>query len=443
MDDWLRAHPEIRTITTAVADLNGQARGKRMPVGYADKVLEGATRMPVSVLNVDIWGDDIEDSPLVFETGDRDGVLRPTGRGFVPVPWLSNPSALLPMWMYTDAGQPYAGDPRHALDGILARYRERGWEVVAATELEFYLIDDAGEELQPPPSPRSGKRRLGGEILSIRALDAFDGFFSELYDACDAMGIPAETAISEAGLGQYEINLVHRPALEAADDAWLFKLLVRGLARKHGFAASFMAKPYADHSGTGMHVHFSVCDGDGRNVFDDGGPEGTDLLLHAVGGCLTAMRDSTLIFAPHGNSYDRLVPGAHAPTGIGWAYENRTAAIRIPAGPSAARRIEHRVAGGDTNPYLMLAAILGAALIGIEDRIAPPAPIKGNAYARDLETLPSDWHEAIRLFEESELMTRILPKDLIRNYLMTKKQELTYYDELSEAERIDLYLDTV
>ncbi|NNF92119.1 MAG: glutamine synthetase, partial [Boseongicola sp.] len=99
MDDWLRDHPEIRTITTAVADLNGQARGKRMPVGYADKALGGTTRMPLSVLNVDIWGDDIEDSPLVFETGDRDGILRPTGRGFVPVPWLTNPSALLPMWM--------------------------------------------------------------------------------------------------------------------------------------------------------------------------------------------------------------------------------------------------------------------------------------------------------------------------------------------------------
>ncbi|MBT8416539.1 MAG: glutamine synthetase family protein [Silicimonas sp.] len=443
MDDWLRDHPEIRTITTAVADLNGQARGKRMPVGYADKALGGTTRMPLSVLNVDIWGDDIEDSPLVFETGDRDGILRPTGRGFVPVPWLTNPSALLPMWMFTEAGEPFSGDPRHALDAVLERYRARGWHVVAATELEFYLIDDAGDTLQPPPSPRSGKRRLGGEILSVRALDAFDGFFAELYDACEAMGIPAETAISEAGLGQYEINLVHRDALEAADDAWLFKTLVRGMARKHGFAASFMAKPYADHSGTGMHVHFSVVDGEGRNVFDDGSERGSDLLLNAVAGCLNAMQDSTLIFAPHGNSYDRLVPGAHAPTGIGWAYENRTAAIRIPAGPSAARRIEHRVAGGDTNPYLMLAGILGAALVGIEDGATPPDPIKGNAYASKLDTLPSDWHDAIRLFEKSALMPRIFPQELIRNYLMTKKQELSYYDELSEGERIDLYLDTV
>lgn len=443
MKDWLRDHPEIRTVTAAVADLNGQARGKRFPAGFAEKAIKGETRMPLSVLNVDIWGDDIENSPLVFETGDRDGVLRPTERGFVPMPWLATPSALLPMWMFTETGEPFRGDPRHALAEVLGRFAARGWEVTAATELEFYLIDDSGDTLQPPPSPRSGKRRLGGEILSLRALDAFDSFFSDLYDACAAMEIPAETAISEAGLGQYEMNLVHGPALRAADDAWLFKMMVRGLARRHGFAASFMAKPYDDWSGNGMHVHFSVTDKDGRNIFDDGGPEGTETLRHAVAGCLSAMPASTLIFAPHGNSYDRLVPDSHAPTGIGWAYENRTAAIRVPAGSPKARRIEHRVAGGDVNPYLLLAVILGAALVGIEDERMPPDPIRGNAYARDLPRIPDKWTEAIRLFEESPLIRRIFPEELIRNYLMTKKQELQYYDELTPSERTDLYLDTV
>lgn len=443
MEDWLRDNPEMRSVMTAVADLNGQARGKRFPVGRADKAIAGETRMPLSALNVDIWGDDIEDSPLVFETGDRDGVLKPTERGFVPTPWLATPTAMLPMWMYTDGGKPFAGDPRHALQHVLDRYADRGWSVVAATELEFYLIDDSGDELRPPPSPRSGKRRLGGEILSLRALDAFDGFFTELYDACEAMGIPAETAISESGLGQYEINLVHGPAMKAADDAWLFKLLVRGLARKHGFAASFMAKPYDDWSGNGMHLHFSVIDEDGTNIFDNGGEAGTEILHYAVGGCLEAMKASTLVFAPHGNSYARLVPGSHAPTGIGWAYENRTAAIRIPAGAPPARRIEHRVAGGDTNPYLILAVILGAALTGIEDHAVPPQPLKGNAYQRKLETLPDDWATAIDLFEASELMPRILPKELIRNFVMTKRQELTFYGELTDSERIDLYLDTV
>ena len=165
--------------------------------------------------------------------------------------------------------------------------------------------------------------------------------------------------ISEAGMGQFEINLTHQPdPLKAADDTWFFKLLVRGLARRHGFAASFMAKPYEDYAGNGMHTHFSILDREGRNIFDDGGPRGTAALRHAVAGCLAAIPGSTLLFAPHGNSYERLVPDAHAPTGICWAYENRTAAIRIPGGPTKARRIEHRVPCGDINPYLMLAGNL-------------------------------------------------------------------------------------
>lgn len=443
MNNWLSEHPEVRSVTVAVADLNGQARGKRMPVSFSEKALKGGTRMPLSALNVDIWGDDIEDSPLVFETGDRDGVLKPTERNFVPMPWLSNPAALLPTWMFTDAGEPFEGDPRHALANVLSRFSARGWQVIAATELEFYLVDDSGDVLAPAPSPRSGKTQPGGEVLSLRALDAFDGFFTELYDACETMGIPAETAISESGAGQYEINLSHGPALKAADDAWLFKLLIKGLARKHGFAASFMAKPYPDWPGSGMHVHFSVVDASGENVFNNGGEKGSDELLYAVGGCLAAMKDQTLIFAPHGNSYERLVPGAHAPTGIGWAYENRTAAIRIPGGPPAARRIEHRVAGGDINPYLMLAAVLGAAITGIEDKMDPARPIKGNAYARQLDRIPADWSEAIQRFEDSTIIRRIFSDELIRNYVMTKRQELNRYANLSPEERIELYLDTV
>jgi glutamine synthetase len=443
MKDWLSEHPDVRTVQIAVSDLNGQARGKRLPARFAHKLMTDGSRMPMSVLNVDIWGDDIEDSPLVFESGDRDGVLMPTERGFVPMPWVSSPSALLPSWMFLDDGRPFDGDPRHALARVLERYAERGWHPVVATELEFYLIDDSGEALQPPPSPRSGKRRLGGEILSLRALDAFDTFFTDLYDACEAMDIPAETAISEGGLGQYEINLVHGEALKAADDAWLFKLLIRGLARQHGFAASFMAKPYAEWAGNGMHVHFSVIDAAGRNVFDDGGPRGTGTLHHAIAGCLAAMPDSTLVFAPHGNSYDRFEPGAHAPTGLAWAYENRTAAIRVPAGNPAARRIEHRVAGGDINPYLLLAVVLGAALTGIEDQAEPPAPVTGNAYQMELPQMPNTWQGAIDAFRDSTLLPRILPRGLIRNYVMTKEQELQYFTELTAEERVDLYLDTV
>ena len=444
MRDWLRHHPNVRTIRVAAADLNGQARGKRIPSRFADKLVREGTRFPFSVMNLDIWGEDIEDSPLVFESGDADGVLKPTERGFLPMPWLEAPTALLPIWMFHEDGTPYAGDPRHALAAVVRRFHDRGMRPVCATELEFYLIDDSGRELRVPPSPRSGKRRPGADTLALRALDAFDRFFTDLYDACEAMDIDADTAISEAGPGQFEVNLLHSDdVLKIADDTWLFKMLVRGLARKHGFAASFMAKPYEDWPGNGMHMHFSVTDADGINLFDDGSQMGSPLLKQAVAGCLRAMAGTTLLLAPHYNSYDRLVPDAHAPTGIAWAYENRTAAVRIPSGSRRARRIEHRVAGGDINPYLMMAGVLGAALTGIEDALTPPPPITGNAYELDLPQMPTTWQDAMDAFEGSAEMARIFDPQLIENLLRTKRQEIRYMAEMTPDEVLHLYLDTV
>lgn len=232
-------------------------------------------------------------------------------------------------------------------------------------------------------------------------------------------------------------------ALKAADDAWLFKLLTRGLARSHGFAASFMAKPYPDYSGNGLHTHFSILDRDGNNIFDNGGPEGSDVLQHAIAGCLAAMPGSMLVLAPHASSYDRFVPGSHAPTAAAWAYENRTTALRVPSSSPAARRIEHRVAGGDINPYLFLAAILGAALDGIEQGKMPPAPITGSAYKMDLPQLPRTWADAIEAFDKSPEIARIFTPELRANFLATKRQELHYMADLTPEEQQDLYLDTV
>ncbi|SEW22665.1 glutamate--putrescine ligase [Cognatiyoonia koreensis] len=442
--NWLEQHPEVRNVRCGAVDLNGQARGKRMPRKFAAKLEQEGTRFPLSVLNLDIWGEDIDDSPLVFESGDPDGVLLPTERGYLPMPWLSAPTALLPLWSFHEDGTPFAGDPRHALANVVARYRALGLTPVCATEMEFYLVDDTGREIRQPLSPRSGKRRAGAEILSLRALDAFDVFFNELYDACEDMDIPAEAAISEGGEGQFEVNLCHVPdALKAADDAWLFKMLVRGLARNHNMAASFMAKPYPDYAGNGLHTHFSVIDADGKNIFADGTDDGTDTLKHAVAGCLHGMADLSLIFAPHGNSFARLVPGSHAPTSICWGYDNRTASVRVPGGNPAAKRVEHRLAGGDVNPYLFLAAVLGSALIGIEDKMQAPAPIKGNAYEQKLPQVPHTWSGAIDRFEKSDIAHRIFGAQLVDNFTRTKRQEHYHFQDLSDEEQLALYLDTV
>jgi glutamine synthetase len=430
------------SLRAAAADLNGVARGKRLPGAEAARAADGM-RMPYSALNVDIWGYDIADSPLVFESGDRDAWLRPTGRGPVPLPWLPG-AGLQPMWMFTDDDAPFPGDPRHALAAVLDRFAARGLTPVVALEIEFYLSAANGPRVTPPPDPVSGRPVAHGEVLDLEGLDAFAPYFDALYAACEAMGVSAGAAISEGGPAQFEVTLRHLPdALRAADDMWLFKQAVRGVARMHGLLASFMAKPFADEPGCGMHAHVSLLDAEGRNVFDDGGPAGTDTLRHAVAGCLGALRDCTLIFAPHRNSYRRFAPYAHAPRHVVWGYENRTAAIRIPGGAPGARRLEHRVAGADTNPYLVLAAVLGAMLTGIEDGTPPPPPIAGNGYEADAPTLMPTWRSAIDALSGSPVAARLFAPDLLRNLVLCKRQELARFDaEMTDFE-FDSYRDTV
>jgi glutamine synthetase len=433
----------LDTFRVAACDLNGQMRGKRVPSSYADKLSSGALRMPVSIMNADIFGADIENSPLVFATGDADGMLLPTDREPVPMPWLKNASALVPMSMHHEDGRPFEGDPRHALCAVLDRYKSHGWDVLAATELEFTLVDDSGANLAPARDPRTGRPMEGAHILSVDHIDRLDAFFTNLYDGASAMGIPAQATTSESGVGQFEITLTHQSALRAADDTWLFKALIRGTARVHGMAATFMAKPFSVDAGNGMHVHFSVLDENGSNVFDNGGPDGTPLLRSAVAGCLATLVPSTLIFAPHANSYDRMVPGAHAPTSVCWAYENRTAAVRVPGGVPVARRIEHRVAGGDTNPYLVFATVLGSALLGIEEDLSPPSAMTGNAYDQDFPQLIMDWSDAIKAFSNDMILPKILPQGLIANMVLTKEQELGLFAGIPKEEHWKTYLEAV
>ncbi|MEZ5883860.1 MAG: glutamine synthetase family protein [Paracoccaceae bacterium] len=444
--EWLRQQDDIENVFACICDLNGTLRGKRVDVEQADKILDGSIRMPLSLAGLDIWGEDIEVSALVFETGDADGICRHTGRGIVPINWTSRPTALIPLWLFGDDGTPFLGDPRHALDNIVQKYAARGLTPVVATELEFYLVDPSEPIPQPPLSPVTGRRLDTDGALSLDELEHFDEFLNDVYAACHAQGIPADSAISENGAGQFEINMRHvGDALRAADDAVLFKRLVRGIARQHGFAATFMAKPYGHRSGSGFHVHFSLEDAAGNNVFDDGGEAGTPLMLHAVAGLLNTMQENALVFAPHENSFRRLLPGMHAPSSVAWGYENRTVAVRIPGGHHKARRIEHRVAGADANPYLVLASILGGALLGIEQEWEPAEPLAGDAYtqAKELPHLPLDWASAIEAFRSGKHVRSIYSPRLQRMLVDCKRQEQFRFTRQVTEFEYHSYLETV
>ncbi|KAF0675112.1 glutamine synthetase family protein [Profundibacterium mesophilum] len=435
---------EFENIFGCVCDLNGVLRGKRIPIEQMDKVMAGTVRMPLSICGLDIWGEDIEGSVMVFETGDADGICLPTGRGMLPVTWTRKPTALIPLWMQQEDGTPFLGDPRQALARIVERYAALGLTPVVATELEFYLTDPSGQIPQPPRSPITGTRLMSDGALCLDELEHFDTFLNEVYTACKAQDIPADSAISENGAGQFEINMRHtNDPLRAADDAVLFKRLVRGIARQHGFAATFMAKPYGDRAGSGFHVHFSLVDAEGRNLFDNGSDDGTPLMLNAVGGLLETIQQNALTFAPHENSFRRLLPGAHAPSSVAWGYENRTAAIRIPGGDHKARRIEHRVAGADANPYLVMTSVLGGALLGIEREIAPAPPITGDAYSLDLPHLPLDWATAVRAFATGGLVPEIYSRRLQKMLTECKRQEQARFNRHITEFEYQTYLEIV
>lgn len=440
------ASSAYENLFACICDLNGNLRGKRLAPDQMDKILEGSVRLPLSLAGVDIWGEDIENSELVFDTGDADGIARPSGRGLVPMNWTSRPTALIPLWLYEENGAAFAGDPRHALDAIVQRYAARGLTPVVATELEFYLVDASDDVPQPPRSPVSGKRLDADGVLSLNELEHFDVFLNDVYAACQEQGIPADSAIAECGAGQFEINMRHvGDALRAADDAVLFKRLVRGIARRHGFVATFMAKPYGLRSGNGFHVHFSLEDEHGRNVFDDGSDRGSALLQQAVAGLLETMQQNALVFAPHENSYRRLLPGTHAPSSVAWGYENRTVAVRIPGGNTAARRIEHRVAGADANPYLVLSSVLGGALLGLENQWQPVEAITGNAYAiaRQLPHLPLDWASATEAFARGEHVQKIFSSRLRTMLVECKRQEQSRFNRHISDLEYHSYLETV
>ncbi|MGB1092128.1 MAG: glutamine synthetase family protein [Oceanobacter sp.] len=419
-----------------IVDLNGNLRGKRLLGSSLEKVYEEGVKLPRSVAGLDFWGGDVPENGLVFETGDNDGLCLPVQDHPVPVTWAEKDRRQLHAMMWNQDGTEFSADPRQLLNHIVKQFHERGWYPVMATELEFYLMDGSSEEIQRPQPPvldRGHGRRLNTtDAYSIEDVDGLESFFAEVRSTCEQQGVLADTIVSELGPGQFEINLQHvQDPMVAGDQAIWFKRLVKGIARKHGYSATFMAKPYAEESGNGFHVHYSLVDAAGNNLFDNGGDEGTEMLHQAVAGLLDSMPECMLMFAPHLNSYRRFIEGSHAPIHACWGYENRTVSVRIPESDPTARRIEHRVSGADANPYLVLAAVLAGSLYGIDKAMQPPEPMVGDAYSScEGETrLPSRWEDAISNLNKSQVASTYLTDEFVRVYTAVKHKE---YLELSQ-----------
>jgi glutamine synthetase len=406
---FLGKHPEIETLEVVLTDINGIFRGKWLPAHSALKLLDGKFKMPLTAVSPDIWGRDVP--ALCKQTGDGDGICVPINHSIRMLPWLSRPTAQLFLQLNTEDGTPWEFDPRVVLNKVCEKYRDRGLTPVCAPELEFFLLEQGrggGSKPIVPATRANGDCQIGGQLYSTEVMQEMSGLLHEIRETCSRMDVPLDGLLKELSAGQYELNLHHvDDPLMAADNAQLLKQIIKSVARKHGYIASFMAKPFGDRDGNGFHTHVSVLDGAGKNIFNDGSGQGSGLLRKAIAGLAAVMPDSMLIFAPHLNSWRRLQLGVHGPLAPTWGYENRYVAMRIPNGDPVARRIEHRIAGADANPYLTLAVILAGILHGIDNRLeAEPPTTAGPEISRAV--LPSSWDSALTAFEDSEFIGQAL-----------------------------------
>ena len=425
---FLDANPDITSIHVIWTDICGVARGKILRRDELVPAWKDGRFMPISALVLDITGQDVPETGLVFDEGDRDMLLWPVPGSLVRIPWMEEPTAQYLATVRDLDGTPHFADPRNALEAIVERFQsELNMTPVGAVEVEFFLMDRASAIAGEPRAPKSlinEHRPQHYQAYYLQDLDDFAPFFKDLYAYCEAQGLPAKTLISEYAPGQMEIVLRHRAdVLKACDEGIMLKRLIKATAEKHGMAATFMAKPYAQWTGSGMHIHVSLGDEKGNNLFAADDPMQNELLLHSIGGLKAAMAESMLIFAPNANSYRRFRRNSYAPVSASWGINNRTVSIRIPAGAANACHIEHRPSGADANPYLVMAAILAGMHYGISEKSDPGNPVVGNGYEKRAKYIPGNWFDAIDAFWRASILKEYFGKPFVDTYCTIKEVE--------------------
>lgn len=430
--DFLAAHPDMEAIDVVLTDVNGIGRGKIIRRHELEGLYRSGRHMPISILGLDVTGEDVHETGLIWDSGDGDLRAWPVPGTLVPLHGTSPRRGQVLMGMYGLDGSAMTSDPRHALKRQVDAFAARGLFPAGAFELEFFLLSaerDPDGRVQPAGAVVDGRRSAKTEVYSVDHLHGMEPLFSDIYAAAKLQGIPAETVISEYAPGQYEFTLNYRTdLLRAADDLVMLKRLVRAQARRHGVTACFMAKPIEAYAGSGMHFHVSLQDGGGRNVFSEAEAGRWNLrLLHALGGLAATMGESMLVFAPHANSWRRFVAQSYAPVAPTWGVNNRSVALRVPAGEARNRRIEHRPSGVDANPYLVAATVLAGIAKGFDGSLDPGPETTGNGYAaasgETPSAMPADWRGAIEAAKASAFLRQALGDDLHRTFTAIKQSE--------------------
>ncbi|MEQ9640624.1 MAG: glutamine synthetase family protein [Alphaproteobacteria bacterium] len=440
--EWLKQR-RVTEVECMVPDLAGIARGKITPTQkFLANVRDGALRLPESVFAQTVTGAFV-DTEVMDET-EPDMVLHPDPASIALVPWYGEPTAQVICDCHYRDGKPVPYAPRQVLRAVLDLYAARGWCPVVAAEVEFYLV---AKNLDPdyplePPVGRSGRPETGRQSYGIDAVNEFDPLFEEMYDFCEAQELDIDTLIHEAGAAQVEINFNHGDALRMADQVFFFKRTLRHVAIRHDVYATFMAKPIASEPGSAMHIHQSVEDGKGRNLFANRAGGNTRLFESHIGGLQKYLPAAAPLLLPNVNSYRRLVPNTAAPMNLYWGLENRTAGLRVPESGANSRRIENRVPGADCNPYLAIAGSLACGYLGMMEKLKPSKPSQRNVYERRQYALPRYLPDALAKLKSSTPLNEILGEDFVTLLLDVKQEENDGYQNVISAwEREHLLLN--
>ncbi|MCC7461746.1 MAG: glutamine synthetase [Gammaproteobacteria bacterium] len=435
------AHGDVEAVDAFVIDFNGHALGKRVPVSDLAALARSGVQFSAGALLHDVRG--MGQGPLGLGTtdGDPDGNGWPIPGTLVRVPWARRPTAQVQLELRAAADDaPLWWDPRVLLADVVARCRAVGLHPVVACELEFYLVAPeraSGGPVAVAPLPRTGLAPRVAANLSVAALEEHARFIDAIRAAAAVQDLPVTSAVTEYGIGQFEINLLHiADPVKAADQAVLLRRLVQGVARACGFEASFIPKPFRDQPGSGLHLHVSVTDAAGSNRF--GAPQGEALLRQAIAGLQALAGDSLGLFAPHFNAHRRF-QGVFVPRAASWGFNNRSVAFRLPIAGPEARRIEHRIAAADASPHLVMAAVLAGILHGISERLEPGPEAQGEV--REVQpAFSAGLLAALARLEHSPLLARYFPQPYLTAYAHVKRGE--YQDLIAEIlpAELDFYL---
>jgi len=420
---------ETDTVVLAFTDMQGRLQGKRLSAEFfLEEVAENFSEGCNYLLAVDVDMNTVDGYAMSsWERGYGDFVMVPDLDTLRWIPWHEGSALVIADLTWLD-GAPVLASPRQILSAQTARLASRGWTAMAGTELEFVVYQDSYEEAAARDYRDLTPANQYNVDYSILGTARIEPLLRRIRNGMAGAGLYVESAKGECNLGQHEIAFRYAEAVTTCDNHSIYKTGAKEIAAQDGNSITFMAKPN-DREGNSCHIHLSLRSAsDGAPVMAGDGEYGLSKLgEHFLAGQLAALRELSLFYAPNINSYKRFVPGSFAPTSVRWGPDNRTCALRL-VGHGSSLRVENRVPGGDVNPYLAIAAMIAAGLHGIDNELPLEPPMTGNAYADTSARVPHTLHDALDLWDKSELAREAFGAEVVEHYANYAQVELTAYE---------------